>query len=203
MPYRRLPNTDQARLRALKTALEMAAKTDLERLPFSQHSLHSAKTFTPNFESAIIQYRSAYRNQASKNSAYNEALKKARLYVSHFIQVLNFAIIRGEMKPEVREFYEINRNERKVPSLALESELLEWGKKVIEGDRKRVMKGGSPIYCPSIAVVKTRYDQFEDAYYHQKMLQNITNRAADKVSEKKLESAKLQGNIVFEENREC
>ena len=173
----------------------MSAKTDLEKLPFSQHSLNSAKSFTPNFESAIIQYRSAYRNQASKNRAYNETLKKARLYVSHFIQVLNFAILRGEMKPEVREFYGIDKKDKKVPSLTQETDLLEWGKKVIEGDRQRVMKGGSPIYCPSIAVVKTRYDQFDDAYHHQKMLQNITNRAAEKVSELRPASDEIILNI--------
>jgi hypothetical protein len=45
------------------------------------------------------------------------------------------------------------------------------------------MKGGSPIYSPSIALVKVHYEEFKEAYRHQKMLQNITNRASMKVAE--------------------
>ena len=44
------------------------------------------------------------------------------------------------------------------------------------------MHGGSPIYNPSIALVKVHFEEFKDAYRHQKMLQNITNRASAKVS---------------------
>ena len=45
------------------------------------------------------------------------------------------------------------------------------------------MKGGSPIYSPSIALVKVHYEEFKEAYHHQKMLQNITNRASVRVAE--------------------
>jgi hypothetical protein len=58
-----------------------------------------------------------------------------------------------------------------------------WGERIIEGEQKRVMRGGSPIYSPSIALVKVHYEEFVDAYRHQKMLQNITNRASMRVAE--------------------
>jgi hypothetical protein len=58
-----------------------------------------------------------------------------------------------------------------------------WGERIIEGEQKRVMKGGSPIYSPSIALVKVHYEEFKEAYRHQKMLQNNTNRASVRVAE--------------------
>ena len=53
------------------------------------------------------------------------------------------------------------------------------------------MQGGSPIYNPSIALVKVHFEEFKDAYRHQKMLQNITNRASGKVSDMRDEADSL------------
>lgn len=40
----------------------------------------------------------------------------------------------------------------------------------------RMRKGQTPITNPTIAVVKVRYEQFLDAYNHQKILQQNTQR---------------------------
>ncbi|MDO8927591.1 MAG: hypothetical protein Q7W54_01225, partial [Bacteroidota bacterium] len=74
-------------------------------------------------------------------------------------------------------------NSRATPPLNLEAHILTWGERIIEGEQKRVMKGGSPIYSPSIALVKVHYEEFKEAYRHQKMLQNNTNRASVRVAE--------------------
>jgi hypothetical protein len=74
-------------------------------------------------------------------------------------------------------------NSKATPPLNLEANVLTWGERIIDGEQKRVMKGGSPIYSPSIALVKVHYEEFKEAYRHQKMLQNITNRASTKVAE--------------------
>ena len=105
------------------------------------------------------------------------------MYISHFLQVVNFAILRGELKPEVIEYYGLDINSKATPPLNLEANVLTWGERVIEGEQKRIAKGGSPIYSPSIALVKVHFEEFKEAYRHQKMLQNITNRASMKVAE--------------------
>ncbi len=192
MPYRRLPNTDQARLRAIKKALEMAMKKPVDELAFSQVSLSRVRAFILSFEQAVVQHKTALKNQSAKSKAHNEMLKKARLYISHFIQVLNFAIIRGELNPKVREYYGLSIDDKNVPLLNLESEVVEWGKKVIDGEQDRIRNGGgSPIYSPSVAVVKVRYEEFVEAHHHQKMLQNITHRASEKVGEMREEADEL------------
>jgi len=183
MPYRRLPNTDVARLRAIEAGLDIGKSTALKKLAFSQATLEKLQTFYPHFLSAIRQLNTSKQNQFDRSKEYGEIFRKAKLYLSHFLQVVNFAILRGEMKPEMIEFYGLKANSKATPTLNLEAHVLTWGERIIDGEQKRVMKGGSPIYSPSIALVKVHYEEFVDAYRHQKMLQNITNRASVRVAE--------------------
>jgi hypothetical protein len=202
MPYRRLPNTDQARLRALQTAVSMGQKIATEELAFSDKSLNHLRSFYTSFETTIIHHKLARTQQEKSSSAYLETVRKARLYLSHFIQVLNFAIQRGDMKANVREFYGFS--EKKSPSMIMDCEVLEWGKKIIEGEHKRISNGGNPLYNPSIAVVKVKFDQFVDMYHFQKTLQNNTARWTTKVAELRTEADEIILNIWNEvEERFC
>lgn len=167
----------------------MGQKKETEDLAFSTKSLGRLRSFFTNFETTIIHHKLARKQQEKSSNAYLETVRKARLYLSHFIQVLNFAIQRGDMKANVREFYGFN--DKKSPSLILDSEVLEWGKKIIEGEHKRINHGGNPLYNPSIAVVKVKFDQFLDAYHFQKTLQNNTARWTSKVSELRKEADEI------------
>jgi len=190
MPYRRLPNTDQARLRALQTAMMAGQKKSTEELAFSSKTLSRLRTFFTNFETTIIHHKLARKHQEKSSGNYQETVRKARLYLSHFIQILNFSIQRGDMKPDVRKFYGMD-DDKKTPSFILDSEVLEWGKKIIEGEHQRVLHGGNPIYNPSIALVKVKFDQFIDAYHFQKTLQNNTARWTLKVVELRNEADEI------------
>lgn len=183
MPYRRLPNTDVARLRAIEAGLDLGKKTALKNLAFSQQTLEKLQTFYPHFMGAIRQLNISKQNQFDRSKEYGEIFRKAKLYISHFLQVVNFAILRGEMKPEVVEYYGLAANSKATPPLNLEAHVMTWGERLIEGEQRRIKNGGSPIYSPSIALVKVHYEEFVEAYRHQKMLQNITNRASLRVSE--------------------
>jgi hypothetical protein len=190
MPYRRLPNTDQARLRAINTAVLMGQKKTIEELAFSAGSLARLRTFFPGFETNLIHHKLARAQQDKNSRSYLETAKKARIYLSHFIQILNFSIQRGDMKSDVRNYYGMT-GDKKSPSLILESELLEWGKKIIEGEHQRVLHGGNPLYNPSIAVVKVKFDQFVDAYHFQKTLQSNTVRWTQKVAGMRAEADEI------------
>ena len=125
----------------------------------------------------MANYRAAYNVQVEKNKDYQTAHKKAKLYLSHFIQVLNMAIARGELPEKVREVYGMDIDERKLPSLNTDKELIDLGKQIIKGETERTSKGQSPITNPTIAVVKVRYENFVDAYNHQRILQQNTARS--------------------------
>jgi hypothetical protein len=163
MPYRRLPNTDTARIKAMRLALEKGKEIPPHKLAFSARIFIKLEKFLPQFEYSIRQHRQSLIIQNKKNKAYNEVLRKARIYLTHFIRVMNMAIVRGELPSETRAFYDLELNESTVPSLNTENELLSWGRRIIEGEEYRIRKGGNPITNPSIAIVKVRFENFVEA----------------------------------------
>jgi hypothetical protein len=86
------------------------------------------------------------------------------------------AIDRGEHPEKIRTVYGMDIDERKLPNLNTEKDIIEWGKKIIDGEALRIKQGQPPITNPTIAVVKVRYENFVDAYNHQKILQQNTQR---------------------------
>ena len=64
MPYRRLPNTDQARVRALKAAVEKGEMYNVRDLAITLKTLFEARNFLHRFEAAQIYYTQCYDNQS-------------------------------------------------------------------------------------------------------------------------------------------
>lgn len=194
MPYRRLPNTDKARLATMHKALTKGEILDMFDLAFSQKLLNDLQAFVPRFERAIYEYQDGLKRQVNSNKGYQEKLKKARLYVSHYLQAFNMAVMRGELKPEEQEFLGMDAGTKAVPSLTTEHSVLVWGKNVMEGDMKRMGQGGKPIYSPSMANVRVYFERFKEAHGNQKFLKNNTNRLLDNVSALRREG----DNIILE-----
>jgi hypothetical protein len=167
MPYRRLPNTDAARIRAMKKALQAGKEMPPHKIAFSAKNLVHLQKFLPLFEHHMQLQRQSLNAQNKKTRDHGEVIRKARMYLTHFVRVMNMAVFRGELPVETRAFYGIATNDCSVPSLNTENELISWGKRIIEGEEFRIRKGGSPITNPTIAVVKVRFQQFLDTltYY--------------------------------------
>lgn len=182
MPYRRLPNTDQARIRALKAVVAKGEVCSMSELPVTLNTLAEARNFLAKLEVAHNYYIQCYQNQAKESPKHQANVKMARLYLSHFIQVLNLSVIRSEVKSAHKRLYELPVDNTAVPDLSSEAAMVEWGRKVIEGERKRTSQGGVPIYNPTIAKVKVHYDIFVDSYERQKALQALTNRSLEKLA---------------------
>jgi hypothetical protein len=167
MPYRRLPNTDTARIKAMKIALDTGKELPPNKLAYSSKTIVRLQRFMPQFEHNLQLYRHNITTQNKKSKNYNETLRKARIYLTHFIRVMNMAIFRGDLPAETRAFYGLATDESTVPSFATENELMSWGRRIIEGEEYRIKKGGSPITNPTIAVVKVRFENFIEAWtYH-------------------------------------
>ena len=160
MPYRRLPNTDLARLHALQNALQRAQSADYTEqvIPYKMQS--EIQRFLVPFENAVMQSKDNYTSSVKANKQYRHIVQNARMYISHFIQVLNLAVIRGEIKKEQKLLYSLDPHLNVVPDLSTEEYLLEWGQKIIDGEQKRMANGGFPIYNPAINKVKVHYDIF-------------------------------------------
>lgn len=173
MPYRRLPNTDLARIRAMKAALNKGDQLPPFELAYSQPLYARLKTFLPAFEKAVNEQKQALAMQAINKKSYLQLFKKTQMYVSHFIQVMNFAVLRGEFPVNVRKYYGFKISQGNVPSLSTEAELLDVGSQIIKGEKERTLHGGTPILSPKISLVSMHYDKLVEAVaLHQKLKEN-------------------------------
>ena len=182
MPYRRLPNTDAARIKALKAANAKGQELPPFKLAFSQSTLHKVHSFLPAYQKAMAETQQAYDKQVLKNKDYQVILKKAKLYISHFIQVVNMAIMRGDLTEKEREYFGMIQCVNKLPPLNSEADVIKWGEKLIHGEDIRKSKALSPITNPTIAVVRVRYETFLDGYKFQKTLQRNYQRSQEKLA---------------------
>jgi hypothetical protein len=185
MPYRRLPNTDLARLRALRIAYEKGKELTPFQLAFSQATFQKVLSNLHNFEKIVQESRQAFNKQVEKSIDYTKALKKVKLYMSHFIQVVNMAIARGDLTPADRGYFGFGSDQSRVPSFGSEAEVIAWGQKIIQGETARLKKGLNQITNPTMAVVKVRYEDFLEAYNFQKILQKNLQRMQEKLIEER------------------
>jgi hypothetical protein len=194
MPYRRLPNTDTARIKAMRTALEKGKELPPNKLAFSSKTIVHLQKFLPLFDHNLQLYRQILASQNKKSKDYNESLRKARIYLTHFVRVMNMAIFRGDLPAETRAFYGLATDESTVPSFATENEFMSWGRRIIEGEEFRIKKGGSPITNPTIAVVKVRFENYIEAWtYHN----TLAKRSLD-YSEKNFDLRKEADEIILQ-----
>ena len=127
-------------------------------------------------------YTKCYENQVSESGKHQANVKIARLYLSHFIQVLHMCIARGEIKSDTKRYYGIAIDVTTLPDLTSEASMVEWSKKSVDGEKKRISMGGVPIYNPTIARVKVHCDLFIESYEKQKALQALTNKSLEALS---------------------
>lgn len=191
MPYRRLPNTDTARIKALKMAIEKSDKTDFQELLVSHATLEEAKKTVVYFERLCKHYHQLHETQVKANKNFLNKVKNARMYVSHFIQVLYMGVMRAEIKEEQLALYGLQDNGMVVPDLSSHEQLLEWGQKIIEGENQRVSHGGAPIYNPSIAKVTVMHTLFKEGFQTQKLHQKATTRVLNEVADYREEVDKI------------
>lgn len=191
MPYRRLPNTDSARIRAMHAALKRGKEIPPFKMAFSQKNLVKLQGFLPSYEHTIGLQRQTISSQSDKSKDFQEISRKARLYISHFLRVMNMAIMRGELSPETRTYFDVPADDQTAPTLASDNELISWGKRIIDGEDFRKRKGLTPITNPSIAVVRVWYDKFLDSYRFHKTLSKRSSEYATKTAELRKEADSL------------
>ncbi len=192
MPYRRLPNTDQARIKAMKAAVNMSAKEPFGEsvLPFKVTS--ELNSLLSIFEQKKMLFKQSWDNQVQSNKFYQSIVNNARMYISHFIQVLNLAVMRGEIKKEHKEYYHLDPESHSVPDLTTEASIFLWGKNIINGEKNRLrMEGGAPIYNPTIAKVQVYYEKFKEHKSNQKMYQSTTQRNREELIKLRIDADKI------------
>ncbi|MCQ2323916.1 MAG: hypothetical protein MJZ53_03580 [Paludibacteraceae bacterium] len=191
MPYRRLPNTDQTRLSALQNAVQRASESDFNDQVLSYKTLNEAQRFLMQFENQVSQYHTNFASRVSANKQYRHVVQTARMYISHFIQVFNMTVMRGEIRKEMKELYKLEVDSHILPDLSSEEDLLVWGQNIIDGEQERVSMGGAPIYNPAIAKVKVHYEIFKEHYENQKVHRKTSSRVSEDLSDLRAKADEL------------
>ena len=179
MPYRKLPRTDAARLRALKTVLENNELYTVRNRFVDWDTINRAQPAYDRLLTAVEQYRVTYTAQLRSVGKADRLQRNAVMYVSHFLQVLMMSVERGEIKKTALRLYGLDDDARTLPNIKSVGGLLKWGAMAVEGEKTRVRQGGRPIYNPTIGMVGTHLDIFKDCYEQQKRLRERTSRALD------------------------
>jgi len=173
MPYRRLPNTDLSRIASLEMATKMEGFRDRGELVLSYRTIQDALQFLNKFKKTQSRYTQYNQQYNRANKAFRQELAMARMYVSHFAQVLCFAVQRGELKKEILTAYGISA-EGNIPDLSTEPAIVAAGGKIIKAEEDRTRGGGVPIYNPTIAKVKVHWNIFQEHLLdHEQMRANV------------------------------
>ena len=93
MPYRRLPKTDSARLKALKVVLDNNDVYTAGNRIIEWKTLNKAQPAYDKLFDACQQYNISMKNQIKKSTKNTQLQRNAELYLSHFVQVLYMAKI--------------------------------------------------------------------------------------------------------------
>ncbi|HCC70995.1 MAG TPA: hypothetical protein DEQ09_07590 [Bacteroidales bacterium] len=183
MPYRRLPNTDAARIRAMEQALSKGKELPPFKLAYKSNTYVKLQAFLPSFKHNYHLQRQSYNKQVECNKDYQELLKKAKTYINHFLRVMNMAVQRKDLRQDTPEFFGFVNGHSSMPALTSEKDIIHWGNKIMEGESARIRIGRTPITNPTMAVVKVHFENFLDAYQYQKTLHKRTVDYADKINE--------------------
>lgn len=195
MPYRRLPNTDAARIRAMKEALAKGKELPPFKLAYTARTFVRLQAFLPSFENIYQLQRQSMSNQVNSNKGYQEVVKKAKTYVSHFIRVMNLAVQRGDIRKDTLEFFGMTNGHSSIPTLTSEKDVITWGKIIIEGEANRLRAGRTPVTNPTIAVVKVHFEKFMDAWQYQKTLLKRTGDYTNQIAVLRKEADSIIVNI--------
>ncbi len=167
LPYRLLPTTDAARIRALKAAIERADQLELTKLAYSTRYIHPLRNFLQQLQTGKFEQEQSHKQVINQNKDHQKKLQRARLFLTHFIQVLNMCIIRDEFQAETRQLYGLDVSDSRVPALQSEEQVIKWGQLIIDGETKRIRMGGAPIMNPTLGKVRVWYERFKDSYHSQ------------------------------------
>ncbi len=195
MPYRRLPNTDAARIRAMDQALKKGKELPPFKLAYKPDKYVKLQALLPSFMHNYQLQRQAYNKQVESNKDYQESLKKAKRYINHFFRVMTMAVQRKDLRHDTPEFFGFINGHYSLPTISSEKDVLYWGNKIIEGEAARLRAGHTPVTNPTMAVVKVHFEDFLDAYHFQKTLQKRTSNYASKIIDLREQADELIVNI--------
>jgi hypothetical protein len=164
MPTRRLPRTDDERSNALSTCLDKSNSiTDPAKRLITPDQFTLLGSTASAWAAARNSQGPLLAAQSASTKTANAAADKLRRLISHYIQVMNLAIDRGEIAASDRALYQLDVSSASVPALTAVADLKLWAGRIADGESKRVAAGGPPMAMPGAAQVADALTAFNEA----------------------------------------
>jgi hypothetical protein len=155
----------------MKNALKASDNVPVEDCALSRATYDELKGMFSRFEQIFLSME-----KLKNNREYLPLQEKARLYITHYLQVMLMAVERGELPENTPEYYGIKSGSNRLPKLQSDKQLIDFGKSLFEMDAKRISEGGKYITNPGIAVVKVWFEKYLNAWEnHQVQLKKYKN----------------------------
>lgn len=159
MPFRRIPSSMRKIVQALQAAQSKYNATGTNQA-FSVATKTALDTLLPLLMAELSQKNTSSASKYSASRLEDESMAKAKMYISHYFQVLNLGIERKIYKASERIFYGLNQNRKSVPKLGKENDVIYWAEEIARGEASRIASGGIPMANPSAAEVHTAASDF-------------------------------------------
>ncbi len=163
MPTRRIPRTDDERSAAMSVCAAKAQNTPLaDRLitPAQDNTLNG--TLSP-WRARRDAIGPALQAQTAATESANTTYTTLVRVISHYIQVINFAIERGVLPASTRSYYQLPVTHAEVPVINTCAQALLWAGHLASGETARVADGGPAMAWPAIAEVNIAATACADA----------------------------------------
>lgn len=142
------PKSNQGRKEALTIAFNKNANITGTN-PLTQPTQNRLNAIYPEYKSKMETMLAKKLISMRLMAEKEKQREKLAMYCSHFLQVLNLCIKRGEYQPSVRTMYGLAMENEKLPALKLQEQIITVADTIISSEQVRIARGGVPMSRPS------------------------------------------------------
>ena len=141
MSYKKLPKTILSRKNVLDATAQKVSSTSQDQWAISSPTKDKLDVDYPSYRKEVSERQTEFAKQIALSKEEDILQEVLRKLVSHFWQVFNLAIDRGKYSASDRTYYSLDANQRELPDIRAEKELIGWAKNFIEGETNRMANG--------------------------------------------------------------
>jgi len=163
MPYRRLPQSNKARLSAIRVVKDRKDATPPALVPLMGGTQTQLDTFHPIYNGLMLAVGSARALQTEQSAVTTPLRNAARLWVGHGYQALINAVIRKQFSASVLGHYLLPSTAKGAPDMGTEQAIIDAFNAYEAGEAARVAAGGMAISFPAGTDISTHVSDFRAA----------------------------------------
>lgn len=167
MPSRRNTRTDAERTSALTILDQQCSATPAAKRPFPDALFQQLAPLKTEWDRVTTAVAAALGRQAGATARTTAAAALLDLLISHFFQVFNLGVARGEFRAADRTLYHLDAKGGRLPRVRSHAARRRWAENIVDGEAARQRATGEafvPMSLPSAAQVAAALATYQEAY---------------------------------------